>query len=90
MSTHDFDRLDRALSRANVKAHGASEEALKALRAAYPAGREVQWMHGDQRRSAVVVEVIGFTYENACIRVQSSTGAVYDVAKYPIMVGWSN
>ena len=54
--------------------------ALAALRAALPAGRTVRWRHGEHWRSGAVIEVLGFRYYHARVRISSlATGKKYDV-----------
>lgn len=51
----------------------ADRDALAALRRAFQPGRIVKWKHGKHWRLGEVIEVLGFRYEHARVRVKSAT-----------------
>ena len=80
-------RFDRMWRRYDSTVRRVDAEALQMLRRALPAGRVVRWQHGDRWRSAVVMEVLGFQYHGADVRVKSLvSGKEYRIAAYSILV----
>lgn len=63
----------------------ADRDAMEALKRALPPGRVVKWRHGDRWRMGEVIEILGFSYHAAGVRVVSATtGKKYDVSAYAI------
>ena len=77
---------DRRLKADAQAALEADRRALNTLKAAMKPGRHVKWMHGSHERSGKVVEVIGFAFHHARVRVKSdASGKVFDVCKGSIL-----
>lgn len=70
-----------------AKLNRADREAHAALKAALKPGRMVIWKHGEHRRLGEVIELLGFSYESARVRVKSAlSGKVMDVHVWSILV----
>ena len=76
---------DHHLRRATAVADDADRSALVALRRALPTGRMVKWNHGEHERLGEVIEVLGFRFAHARVRVRSITGKVVDVGAGTIL-----
>ena len=77
---------DVRLRQADLEAKKADQAALEALRAALPPGRVVKWKHGEHWRMGDVIEVLGFQYQGAQVRVRSiKSGKRFDVGAYSIL-----
>jgi len=71
---------DADLLKADAAYDAAEKVALVALRKALPVGRCVEWAWGDRKRTGVVVEVSGWQYHLARVRVESdASGKVYSI-----------
>ena len=80
------DKNDEAWAKADSLYEKADDAALLACRASLPPGRMVKWHHGRYERMGEVVEVIGFAYDHARVRVKSIvSGKQMDVCAAEIL-----
>jgi len=69
MKTKTMNQVDQELLAAAKAFKDADKEALECLKDAMPKGRVVRWDRGGHMQTGEVVEVLGFEFRHARIRI---------------------